>query len=229
MSIYRKDLGEINFHPIGNKWLVGDKAVKRRKGYIDIAYLLQKPDEGISCTTLSPIVDDVQFEPYMMIFDELPELSDTAYAHKLLTNPDWITPQSVATTLSVGRRVPIEKRIVWGLVRRKDELITGLKEMRAERDLDQPEVLSVEQEAPIVSELLRIKKALSNCTFGGKLKHEHNAYDQCRQKVSKRIREAIQRIESDPDTAYIGQHFRENIKTGGLCRYSGSWRCWILQ
>jgi hypothetical protein len=218
---------DINFFPTDGKWLIGDKKVRRRKGFPDISELLRNPDDGITCSTLSPIVDEVQFEPCLMIFDGLPELSDTAYAHKLLTNPDWITPQSVATTLSVGRRVPIEKRIVKGLVRRKDELIADLKEMRAERDPDQTLVMSTEQEAPVLSELLRIEKALSKSTFGGKIKHEHNEYDQCRQRVSKRIREAIQSIKSDPDIHYIGQHLQDNVYTGGVCRYFGNW-CWNL-
>jgi hypothetical protein len=218
----------INFYPTDGKWLIGDKKVRRRKGFLDIRELLRKPDEGISCTTLSPIGDDVLFEPYLMVFPDLPELNDTEYVHGLLTDPDWLEHQDVGSTLNIGGRVPIEKRIVRGLVRRKDELIEILKLMREGRDLDQPEVLSVEQEAPIVSELLRIKRALSNSTFGGKLKHEHNEYDQCRQRVSKRIREAIPHIESDPDVGYIGWHLRENIKTGGLCRYFGDWRNWFL-
>ncbi len=113
-------------------------------------------------------------------------------------------------------------------INRKHELVEKLKWIHRNRNrqkqYDPDEDEFHEDEFKIADELLTIERYLSNTTFGGRIKHIHNNYDRNRQAVTKCIRLAIQYLEDHPDTAHIGQHIRENIKTGALCRYTGKFK-----
>ena len=134
-------------------------------------------------------------------------------------------------TLSpIGEPVVFEPVAEHGFVRkhinRKNELVKKLKWMHRGRNKqhDPYEDEFHEDEFKIAEELLKIEKYLSNTTFAGKIKHIHNNYDRNRQTVVKCIRLAINYLKNHPDTAYIGHHIEDNIKTGALCRYTGKFK-----
>ena len=119
-----------------------------------------------------------------------------------------------------------EHGVVQKYINRKHALVKKLKWMRRKRNrqYDPDEEEFHEEEFKIADELLTIERYLSNTTFGGKIKHIHNDYDRNRQAVTKCIRLAIKYLEDHPDTAHIGQHIEDNIKTGALCRYTGKFK-----
>ena len=151
------------------------------------------------------------------------------YLQSLVMQPrEWVP----AKTLSpIGEPVVFEPVAEHGFIRkhlnRKHALVKKLKWMRHAREdehdpyEEEHDPYNREKEFEIAEELLTIEKYLSSATFGGKIKHVHNNYDRNRQTVTKCIRLAIHYLEDHSDTAHIGQHLRENVKTGALCRYSG--------
>ena len=162
------DADGINFRKIGKKFLVDSTELRMRRGFDDLATLIANPNDNIRCDELSPIVDEVEFEPCAFHLSLLPELNNLEYLNRLLTIPGQLGP----TEVNLATRSPLATRITYGLVRRKIELIETLEAMRNDRDLDDPELLFVERVAQIVDELVRINKALSGSTFGGKMKHD---------------------------------------------------------
>lgn len=108
---------------------------------------------------------------------------------------------------------------------RKHDLIERLKRMGYRTDQDgEHQSFELEMQHEIAEEILTIEAYLSRVTYGGKIKHIHNDYDRNRQAVTKCIRLAIKYLEDHPNTAHIGQHIRENVKTGALCRYTGKYK-----
>lgn len=148
------------------------------------------------------------------------------YLQELLKKPgQWV---STRTLSPVGGPVIFEPVAEYDFVRkhvnRKYALEKRLKWMRHGRnDLDERSPYEKEEEFEIAEELLKIGQYLSGVTFGGKIKHIHNNYDRNRQTVTKCIRLAIKYLEDNPATAHIGQHLRDNVKTGARCRYTGDW------
>ena len=141
----------------------------------------------------------------------------------------WVATKKLSP---IGEAVVFELAADPGVVHkhinRKYALTKRLKKLGYVSSQDgEHQAFEMEEQFKIADELLTIESYLSKTTFGGKIKHMHNDYDRNRQAVTKCIRLAIKYLKDHPDTAHIGQHIQENIKTGALCRYTGKfkWKC----
>ena len=149
------------------------------------------------------------------------------YLQSLLKQPNqWVATRTLSP---IGEPVVFEPVAEHGFVRkhlnRKFALTEKLKKLGYVSSQDsEHQAYEMEEQFKIAEELLKIEKYLSNTTFGGKIKHIHNNYDRNRQTVVKCIRLAINYLKDHPDTAHIGQHIEDNIKTGALCRYTGKFK-----
>ena len=150
------------------------------------------------------------------------------YLQFLLMSPgEWVPTKTLSPI--IGGTVEFEPVAEHDFVRkqleRKNDLTKRLKQLGYTSNEDgEHHAYEMEEQFQIAEELLTIEKYLSRTTFGGKIKHIHNDYDRNRQTVTKCIRLAIKYLEDNPDTAHTGQHLRENLKTGALCRYTGKFK-----
>ena len=149
------------------------------------------------------------------------------YLQALLRQPgQWVATRKLSP---IGEAVVFEPVAEHGVVRkhinRKYALTKRLKKLGYVSSQDgEHQAFEMEEQFKIADELLTIERYLSNTTHGGKIKHIHNDYDRNRQAVTKCIRLAIKYLKDHPDTAHIGQHIEDNIKTGALCRYTGKFK-----
>ena len=148
------------------------------------------------------------------------------YLQAVLTKPgEWVATKTLSP---INGEVLFEAVAERGFIRqqinRKVALVKELEWMRRckrNRQYDPDEDEFHEDAFKIADELLTIESYLSKTTHAGKIKHIHNDYDRNMQTVTKCIRLAIKYLKDHPDTAHIGQHIGENVKTGALCRYTG--------
>jgi len=150
------------------------------------------------------------------------------YLQELLKNRGQHVPTRTLSPVGEVIFEPIAERgVIHKNINRRYALEKKLRWLQRTHGLDDQCMCELDEALEVAEELLKIKKHLSGATYGGKPKHVHNDYDRNRQTVCKCMRLAIKYLEGHSETAYVGQHLRNNTTFGARPRYFGVWN-WII-